>query len=74
MRLLLLLMFTATALFSNAQQTTALIKGEHNTSILTTCLPMVVLISVIIAGAVYFLSINNKGQDTNKKDTTGMNS
>jgi hypothetical protein len=66
-------MFTASALFTNAQQT-ALIKGEHNPSILTTCLPMVLLISVIIAGAVYFLSINNKGKGINDKNNSGKNS
>jgi hypothetical protein len=65
-------MFTAIALFSNAQQTTALINGEHHPSILTICLPMVLLISVGIAGAVYFLG-KNKGQGTNKKDNTGVN-
>ena len=72
MRLLLLLMFTAIALISNAQQTTALINGEHHPSVLTTCLPMVLLIGVGIAGAVYFLS-TNKGQGTNKNDNTDVN-
>jgi len=74
MRLLLLLMLTATTLFANAQQTTALVQGEHGSSVLKTCLPMVLLISVIIAGAVYFLSINNKGRGINDKNNSGKNS
>ena len=62
MRLLLLLIFTATALFSQAQKTSALVNGETDPSILITCLPMVLVICASIAAAVYFLSRNNKRQ------------
>ena len=60
MRLLLLLMFTVTTLFSTAQQTNAVVHDETGLSILTGCLPLVLVIGAAIAAAVYFISRNNK--------------
>jgi hypothetical protein len=58
--LLLLLLFTTTALYSQAQQTSALVNGEPDPSLLFTCFPMVLVICASIGALVYFLSRNNK--------------
>jgi hypothetical protein len=60
MKLLLLLIFTATTLFSQAKQTTGPVEDETGFSILGTCVPTMLFISLFIAGAVYFIDANNK--------------
>lgn len=60
MRLLLLLMFTAITLFSQAQQANALVHDETGFSILVGCLPMVLVIGACTAAVVYLLGRYNK--------------
>lgn len=70
MRLLLLLLLTATGLFSNAQQTNAPVKDETTLSIISSCLPMVLLISIVIGGAVYFLNANKNRSNINENSNS----
>lgn len=70
MRLLLLFTLIETTLFSHAQQTNVPAKDETISSIITSCLPMVLLISIVIGGAVYFLVTNNKRSGINENSNS----
>ncbi len=73
MKPLLLIMLTATTLFSQAQQTDALVKRETSSSLSMTCIIMIALICLLIAGVAYFLVTNNKRRGINETNNSVKN-
>lgn len=72
MKLLLLFLLTLTTFFSQAQQTNPLHKDGTESTINMTCMLIILLITLFIAGAVYFL-VNNKRGGINSNSNSGKN-
>jgi heme/copper-type cytochrome/quinol oxidase subunit 2 len=64
MKLLLVLLLIATTLVAKAQQIDGPAKVEANSTISITCIIMITLITLLIAGAIYFIVRNNKRRRT----------
>lgn len=67
MRLWLLLIFITSAPFSFADGANTPIKDGSQSSVMTTCMPIVLFICLFVAGALYLFEAGNKRRSTNEK-------